>query len=243
MSKMFGFGESIEGYGVPVLNERVARAAAGIFFLLAIVAFMNAWLMGNFASTRAVVVAFTVDFAIRVLVNPRFAPSLILGQWIVGGQTPEYTGAPQKRFAWGVGLALALVMFYLNVVRGTGGPLNLLICLACLVMLFFEAAFGICLGCKVYNAFNAEKAQLCPGGVCDVDAPRGPAVNVAQIAVLVGFVAAMGGLWTWGGAAASLSARPPKAESAAVEAERCKVPDFAKMIGHEAKWRQHNNCD
>ncbi len=26
------------------------------------------------------------------------------------------------------------------------------------------------------------------------------------------------------------------------EAERCKVPDFAKAMGHEEKWKLHNNC-
>jgi hypothetical protein len=26
------------------------------------------------------------------------------------------------------------------------------------------------------------------------------------------------------------------------EAERCKVPEFAKKIGHEDKWKLHNNC-
>jgi hypothetical protein len=26
------------------------------------------------------------------------------------------------------------------------------------------------------------------------------------------------------------------------EAERCKVPDFAKALGHEEKWKLHNNC-
>ena len=26
------------------------------------------------------------------------------------------------------------------------------------------------------------------------------------------------------------------------EAERCKVPDFAKALGHEAKWKLHHNC-
>jgi hypothetical protein len=26
------------------------------------------------------------------------------------------------------------------------------------------------------------------------------------------------------------------------EAERCRVPDFAKAIGHEEKWKLHNNC-
>ncbi|HEY8904411.1 MAG TPA: hypothetical protein VIM63_00075 [Rhodoferax sp.] len=26
------------------------------------------------------------------------------------------------------------------------------------------------------------------------------------------------------------------------EAERCKVPDFAKALGHEAMWKLHNHC-
>ena len=32
MSKLFGFGETVAGYDVPVLNEREVRAAAGILF-------------------------------------------------------------------------------------------------------------------------------------------------------------------------------------------------------------------
>jgi hypothetical protein len=26
------------------------------------------------------------------------------------------------------------------------------------------------------------------------------------------------------------------------EAERCRVPDFAKAMGHETIWKQHNGC-
>ena len=26
------------------------------------------------------------------------------------------------------------------------------------------------------------------------------------------------------------------------EAERCKVPAFAKAMGHEAQWKLHNHC-
>jgi hypothetical protein len=26
------------------------------------------------------------------------------------------------------------------------------------------------------------------------------------------------------------------------EAARCKVPDFAKAMGHEEKWKLHNHC-
>jgi hypothetical protein len=103
MSSVLGFGERLVGYPVPVLNERTVRAAAGILFLFAMVAFMNAWLLGNFQPTRVFVVAFLVDFTLRLFVNPRFAPSLIVGQCLVRKQQPEWTGAPQKRFAWAIG--------------------------------------------------------------------------------------------------------------------------------------------
>jgi hypothetical protein len=45
------------------------------------------------------VVAFLIDFTVRIFINPRYAPSLIVGQWMVRRQQPEWTGAPQKRFA------------------------------------------------------------------------------------------------------------------------------------------------
>jgi len=83
MSTLFEFGDKIDGYAVRVLNERAVRASAGILFFLALIAFMNAWLVGNFQPTRVFVVLFLVDFTIRIFINPRFAPSLIVGQWVV----------------------------------------------------------------------------------------------------------------------------------------------------------------
>ena len=167
MSALFRFGDTIEGYAVPVLNERAVRAGAGILFFFAIVSFMHAWLLGDFQPTRVFVVAFLIDFTLRIFVNPRYAPSLILGQWVVRKQQPEYVGAPQKRFAWAIGFVLALTMLYLIVIQGVMGPVNLIVCALCLLLLFFETAFGICLGCMVYNRFNRNQAQLCPGGVCE----------------------------------------------------------------------------
>jgi len=117
MSGMLGFGEQVHGYPVRVLNERTVRAAAGIVFFFAIVSFMNAWLIGNFQPTRVFVVAFLIDFTIRIFIKARYAPSLILGQWFVRKQQPDYVGAPQKRFAWAIGFALALTMLYLVVVN------------------------------------------------------------------------------------------------------------------------------
>ena len=249
MSTVFRFGESLEGYPVPVLNERAVRAGAGILFVLAMVSFMNAWLTGNFQPTRIFVVAFLVDFTIRIFVNPRYAPSLILGQWAVRSQQPEWVGAPQKRFAWAIGFVLAATMLYLVVIQNVIGPVNVLVCAACLVLLFFEAAFGICIGCKVYNLFNKQPAELCPGGVCELPASQRPRLEAAQIGVVTAFVALM--IVVAPRVSGPEPARPMSGGdiSAAAgtpvdpaEAERCKVPDFAKAIGHEAKWKLHNNC-
>lgn len=80
MNNVFSFGERFDGYDIAVLNERAVRAGAGLLFLFAIVSFMNAWLTGNFQPTRVFVVAFLVDFTVRIFVNPRYAPSLIIGQ-------------------------------------------------------------------------------------------------------------------------------------------------------------------
>lgn len=34
MNKIIKFGENVEGYNIPVLNEREIRASAGILFLV-----------------------------------------------------------------------------------------------------------------------------------------------------------------------------------------------------------------
>jgi hypothetical protein len=249
MRSILEFGEQREGYGVRVLNERAVRASAGILFLFAIVAFMNAWLSGNFQPARVFVVAFLIDFAIRIFVNPRFAPSLIVGQWIVHRQQPEWVGAPQKRFAWAIGFVLALTMLYLVVLNNLVGPVNLVVCATCLALLFFEASFGICLGCKVYNLFHGNRAELCPGGVCEVEPAPRRRIGAAQVAVVALFALAVGaaGARITHSAAPGTGGVPAVAAASAApadagEAERCKVPDFAKALGHEEKWKLHNNC-
>ncbi len=247
---IFQFGEQRPEFAVRVLNERAVRASAGILFFFAFIAFMNAFLLGNFQPTRLFVVVFLLEFAIRIFINPRYAPSLIIGQWVVRKQQAEYVGAPQKRFAWSIGLVLALAMLYLMVLNNVVGPINMIVCSVCLLLLFFEAAFGICIGCKFYNLLNKEKAQLCPGGVCEVPKADRPGISLAQGAVLLLFAGliAFTAQWVYGSGAPPLRSTPAaNAPSAAgvrdpAEEERCKVPAFAKAMGHEEKWKQHNHC-
>lgn len=248
--KIFQFGEQLPEYSIPVLNERAVRAGAGILFFFAIVTFMHAFLMGNFLPTRVFVVIFLIDFTVRIFVNPRFAPSLILGQWVVRKQRPDYVGAPQKRFAWAIGFALALLMFYLMVWNSVIGPINMIVCSVCMLLLFFEASFGICIGCKVYNAFNKEKAQLCPGGVCELPGSEVAGIRMWQVFIMMAFLGVVGAVGQWVYRDAPPDARLPEhamqgspaAPVNPAEATRCQVPAFAKAMGHEDKWKQHNNC-
>lgn len=244
MTAILRFGEPRDGYDVPVLDEREVRAGAGILFLVALVAFMNSWLVGNFHYTRIFVVAFLVDFFVRVAINPRYAPTLILGRLAVRRQAPEWTGAPQKRFAWGIGLALAAAMFYLVVVNEIVGPVNLFICLFCLLLLFFESAFGICIGCKIYELAFRASARHCPGGACPTDARPTRKVGAGETAILAAFLAFVmllgQNLPERRARLASFAADAPA--PAAAPADRCVPPDWAVKIGHAEKWKLHNNC-
>jgi hypothetical protein len=184
------FGEQVEGYSVPVLNEREIRAAAGILFLATFLSLLYILFRGNFIPIKFVIPFFFVDFLVRVGLSPRFSPTLILGRLIVGNQTPEYVAAAPKRLAWIIGVALSATMFVLMVLMNTYGPISGIICLVCLVFLFFEAAFGICLGCKFYGLVYRKPPELCPGEVCEVKA-RQPIqkTSLAQVLVLVAAVA------------------------------------------------------
>jgi len=189
MSKIIQFGEEVDGYQVKVLNEREIRAAAGIMFFFAFLSLLLILFKGDFVLAKFVIYLFFIDFTIRVLINPKFSPTLIIGRMIVGNQTPEYVGSPQKRFSWCIGLGLSGIMFGLMVVYNTWSIFTGLSCLICLIFLFFEASFGICLGCLFYNYFFKEKAKLCPGNVCAPE-ERAPIQKVSgsQWLLALGFI-------------------------------------------------------
>ena len=244
MSRILEFGETVEGYAVPVLNEREVRAGAGILFFFAMAAFMNAWMLGDFRQTRIFVIAFLVDFTIRIFVSPRYAPSLVVGRFAVRKQAPEYVGAPQKRFAWAIGFALALAMLFLVVINNVIGPINLLVCAACLILMFFESAFGICLGCKIYNGFNREQAQLCPGGSCDVPVRQEiQKIGAAQVLIVGAFLLMIAFVARHMAApvtAPTLLNVPHAAGTTG--SDDCTPPEWAVAMGHAEKWKLHHNC-
>lgn len=238
---IFSFGEKIPEYEVKALNEREVRASAGILFLFAMISFLNSWLIGDFTITKTFVVIFLIEFSIRVLINPKYAPLLIISRLFVRNQEVEYVGAPQKRFAWIIGLVLAIIMFYLIVLNNIIGPFNLLVCVICLTLLFFEAAFGICLACKIYNLFHRKKAQLCPGNTCAIkDREKIQNINGVQYLLIPIFLT----LVFFVANSSLIHAKTVKSSVKMVtnNSADCEIPNWVKKIGHEEKWKLHNGC-
>ncbi|MBS2096780.1 DUF4395 domain-containing protein [Carboxylicivirga linearis] len=187
---MSQFGEKVEGYTIPVLNEREIRASAGILFLFAFISIMTAILKHDMVLLKYFILGFFVEFIIRLFINPKYAPTLIIGRWIVSNQVPEYVGAKQKKFAWTIGFVLAIIMLGLIVVLNSYSIITGLICLICLIFLFFESAFGICLGCLFYKFVYKEKAQYCPGEVCEVkDRHEIQKSSFKQVLIVIAFIA------------------------------------------------------
>ena len=58
---------------------------------------------------------------------------------------------------------------------GYRGPINAVFCTVCILLMWFESAFGICWGCKIYYGLIKLKVikepkvvPACPGGVCPI---------------------------------------------------------------------------
>ncbi len=188
MSKIINFGEAVEGYDLPVLNEREIRAAAGILFVMMFISILKVIFTGDFLLLKYSVTIFLTDILIRVFISPRFSPSLIIGRLIVRNQVPEYVGAPQKKFAWIIGVILASTIFVHLIIVNAFSPITGFICFICLIFLFFETAFGICLGCKFYPIFHKGKVQYCPGEVCEVKYKQDiQKTSKAQLIIVLGF--------------------------------------------------------
>jgi hypothetical protein len=156
----------------PVLNERDARAAAGIMLLIGAVAFVYAFLLRSYTMIDVVVVLFALEFALRII-SSDIAPIYALAKLTVRGMRPEWTGAAQKRFAWTLGLMMALTVTVLIHGFGARGLGNAILCGTCLVLMWLETSLGLCVGCKLYYGLmklglvkQPDVMPACPGGAC-----------------------------------------------------------------------------
>jgi len=161
------YGEWVPGYDVTVINEREARAAAGILFMLGMIVIFVGIGYNHIIVARVYLAFLFVDFTLR-MISPRYAPSLLLGKLVTQHQKPEYVGGLQKRFAWTLGWLISLPMMWWFVIHWDITFYKVLVCILCLTLMFLEAAFSVCVGCMIYKWIVREDAKHCPGGVCEI---------------------------------------------------------------------------
>ena len=161
----------------PVVNERAVRATAGIVMMLAAIAIAIAYFDKNYTPVRIISVLVAADLALRQVAGlTPLSPIGTLGTFLVRNQTPEWVGATQKRFAWALAFAMALLIVILTN-AGVHGLGVQLIGFALIGLLWLESVVGFCVGCFIYSRLikadliHPEDAPACGGNSCEIAAP------------------------------------------------------------------------
>src|SRR3954452_21047490 len=125
------------------VNEKAARVVAGVVMVVALIALLTSayWLL----------VPLTYGFWARVLTGPTLSP---VGQFATRVAAPrlgapKYVAGPPKRFAQGLGTAIAPPPLILWLARATTAVDVLLIALIGAAPL--EPILAYCLGCKIFG--------------------------------------------------------------------------------------------
>src|SRR5262249_48258193 len=127
----------------------------------------------QYAPLQVAASLFFLEFLMRVTVGIRYSPMGLLAHAMTRGRSPEWVSAKPKRFAWTLGLGMALAMTVITNV-GIRGPLPRAIGLICRTLMWLESALGVCLGCKTHGLLvrqgwvrNGSALELCADGTCE----------------------------------------------------------------------------
>jgi hypothetical protein len=250
MNKIFQFGQKIDEFEFKVINERDARASAGIMFLLGIITLFHFIMTRNLFWANLFTITFIVEFVIRVFVNPLYSPYMVLGSLIVSNQKPEWVEARPKKFAWILGVMLGAVMSYF-ILFDIMTPARLITCLLCLILLYAESVFGICLGCIIYKKLNM-KLYKCAGDTCEIDTPKKsklPKVFTLLIYIVL-FYGIYYGLRVKYHNTTSSNLTQHEIDSMEFgdndntmsEDSDCVPPKLVVKLGHKDMWLKHHGC-
>lgn len=160
---IFSYGEYVDDRSFKVVDERVMRGSGAIMFLVGMIAFIHGFVIKNYDILPYFAGFMAFNFAIGVLINPKLSPTIIIAKFLTRKQNPIWIGAVQKRFAWALGLALstAILIFSIQLLNDVSYFETVcMLCIICLVLIFLEMGFGICIGCKLY--FGALRIKLLP---------------------------------------------------------------------------------
>ena len=139
------------------VNEKAARVVAGVVALTAIVTLATSayWLL----------IPLAYGFWARVLTGPTLSP---LGRFATRVAAPRlgkprYVPGPPKRFAQGMGAAIATTAAVLALGFGAETATAVLL-LGLIAAATLESVFAFCVGCQLFGLLM--RAGIVPAGVC-----------------------------------------------------------------------------
>src|SRR5919199_453198 len=157
-----------------VFNENEVRAAAGLTMVIGAVAFANAYFAKHYVPLQVASTFFSLEFLIRLTAGLRYSPMGVLARFMTRSQPPEWVSAKPKRFAWTLGLGMALSMAIITN-SGIRGTLPRTICVICLTLMWCESVLGLCVGCQLHALLvrrgwttKDPAFEVCAHGVCDI---------------------------------------------------------------------------
>jgi hypothetical protein len=150
------YGEPMRGVGpggrplkAGTFNENETRTTAGLGMLLGVLGFVFAAFENAWVPIQVLTTFLFVDFSLRVMFGLHHSPLGIIGRLLTRNQSPKWVSARPRRFAWGIGVAISLVLMLLTN-GGIHGALPLTLCAVFLVMAWVESMHGVCLGSRLH---------------------------------------------------------------------------------------------
>ena len=163
MDRLFAFPNPV--------NETAARVVAGVVLLTVVVILATGahWLL----------IPLAYGFWARVLTGPTLSPLGWTAQNVIAPRLGEKkpVAGPPKRFAQGMGAAMATLALIFWLVAGSATATDVVLGLF-VVAAGLESIFGYCLGCKVFGLLM--NAGLVPESVCAECADIGPRLRAAR---------------------------------------------------------------
>lgn len=150
-------GRTVIGFPNPV-NEKAARVVAGCVVLISLTALVTGWYF--------LLPVLAIGFWLRVASGPRLSPLGQLATKVVApllGPPREVPGPP-KRFAQTIGAVLTTVGSLLFFVFGVSAAAPVVLVIMA-VFATLESAFGVCVGCHVFNLLM--RLGVIPAEVCE----------------------------------------------------------------------------
>jgi len=184
------------------VNELEIRIEAGLALILALSTFFIVMLKWDFKIWLAIVWIIWLDFVLKIFIWPNFSIFGNITRIFIRNKEKIWVWSVQKRFAWSIGLVLSTFVIYcmlllgwfiettnpqvLNIIEQINTnivnnkfmvlPMNpaILACVLCIVFMFLESVFWICVGCKMYKnlvekwIMKEYKWQNCINWACEI---------------------------------------------------------------------------